>query len=285
MLAPRTEVRRPAADHDPPDGPPAATAGLAGALVDEQVVLHRAVAFRGGVVVDRAAASHDRLGEDSPDREVEAPLVGRSQGGRRPEGVEPGGPERLVGVDVADAGHERLVQEERLQASAAGPQPAPKGTDGEGILEGLRTGPGEDRRPTGLMNRLARCGIEVVEADSPELADIAETELPAVVEGDDQADVTVERRPGRDHEQLPGHLEVDRHEGPTGQPDHELLAAASDGLDAAAGEGRPDRVGGVGAQRPRPEAHGVGDGRVEDQAAEVARDRLDLGELRHRPRR
>ena len=63
-LAPRAEMRRTRTDDDPLDRPSAARARLAGPLVDLQVLLHRAVAVGRRVVVDRAAATLDGLGQD-----------------------------------------------------------------------------------------------------------------------------------------------------------------------------------------------------------------------------
>ena len=64
-LAPRAEVGRPRPDDDPLDRPAAARTRLAGALVDLQVLLHRAVAIGRRVVVDGAAAPLDGLGSGS----------------------------------------------------------------------------------------------------------------------------------------------------------------------------------------------------------------------------
>ncbi len=116
-------------DDDPLDGPTAARARLAGPLVDLQPLLHRPVAVGRGVVVDGAAAALDRLGEDPPERLVEVALIGRPQRPSRPQRVEPGGPQRLVGVDVADAGDERLVEQERLQPARPPPDPLTEGAD------------------------------------------------------------------------------------------------------------------------------------------------------------
>ena len=125
-LAPRAEVGRPAADDDPPDRPAAAAARLAGPLVDLEVLLHLAVAVGRRVVVDRRAAPDHRLGEDPPDLDPEPPLVGRAERPGRPERMEARRPERLVGVDVADAGDERLVQQQRLEPALPGAEPAPE---------------------------------------------------------------------------------------------------------------------------------------------------------------
>ena len=67
-LAERAEVRRPDADHDPPDRPAAARARLPGALVDVQVLLHLAVAVGRRVVVDRASRAARPPRPGSPGR-------------------------------------------------------------------------------------------------------------------------------------------------------------------------------------------------------------------------
>src|SRR5438128_471489 len=67
-LAPRAEVGRSTTDDDAPDGPTAAGARFARALVDLQPLLHRTVAIGRRVVVDRAAPALDRLGQDLTNR-------------------------------------------------------------------------------------------------------------------------------------------------------------------------------------------------------------------------
>ena len=114
-------MRGAAPDDDPPDRPAAARARLAGAPVDVQALLHLAVALGRRVVVDRA-----------PRRSMASartPRIASTGGPRRPGGasrrdaqrVQPRAPERLVGVDVADAGEEGLVHEQRLEAALRRP--------------------------------------------------------------------------------------------------------------------------------------------------------------------
>ena len=145
-LAPRAEVRRARPDDDPLDGAPAARTRLAGSLVDLQVLLHRAVAVGRRVVVDRAAAPLDRLGQDRADRLEQAALVGRAERADGPQRMEPGRPQRLVGVDVADAGDERLVEQQWLEPALAAAQPAAEVAQRERRVERLRPERGEDRR-------------------------------------------------------------------------------------------------------------------------------------------
>src|SRR5919206_66327 len=104
------------------------------------------------------------------------------------------GPQRLVGVDVPDAGHERLVEQERLQ-----PQPA----CGEALRERLRREPRieglgpealERPRPAELAAQIACRRISPRDADAPELADVPEPELASVLEGEHEPDVGILRR-------------------------------------------------------------------------------------------
>ncbi len=124
-LAPRAEVRRAAADHDPPDRPPAARAGLAGPLVD--LAAAPASSRRRRAPCSRRsrspAARRPRPGSRA-DRAVEARSSRGRRRARRAQRVEARAPERLVGVDVADPGDERLVEEERLEPAAPAAEPA-----------------------------------------------------------------------------------------------------------------------------------------------------------------
>ena len=202
-------MRRPCADDDPPDRATAARTRLAGPLVDLQVLLHRAVAVGRRVVVDRAAAALDRLAQDRPDIAVQPALVGRPQRPDGPQRMEPRRPQRLVRVDVADAGEERLVEQQRLEPALALAQPPPEIADRERLLERLRSDTREDGRAAHGVDELAGHRIAAVQPDPPEFADVAEADLAAIGEFQDQAHVRIHRRLGGDDEELPGHLEMD----------------------------------------------------------------------------
>ena len=116
-------MRRARAHDDPPDRPAAASARLAGTLVHEQLFLHRAIAVGGGVVVDRRTTALDRVGKDPAQRPVQPALVARPERSSRAQRVQARRPQRLVGIDVADAGDEGLVQEQRLEPTLPRPEP------------------------------------------------------------------------------------------------------------------------------------------------------------------
>src|SRR5262245_36767403 len=138
-LAVRAEPRPASTDDDPLDRPPAAVARLAEPAVDVELVLHRAsVAVRRDVVAERRSLSLDSLAQDRPQRAVEPrePLL--VELARGPERMDLRAPERLVRVDVPDAGDAPLVEEEGLDRRRAtgGRRGQPRG--GEGRCQRLR---------------------------------------------------------------------------------------------------------------------------------------------------
>ena len=155
------------------------------------MLLHRAVAVRRGVVVDGGAAALDRLGQDRADRLEEVPLVRRPEGRGRAERVEPRLPQRLVGVDVADARDERLVEEERLQPPGAASDAPPEVAQRERRVEGLRADLREQRGAADFRDQLTGDGVPAVQPDLPELADVPEPQLAPVLELQDEAEVRV----------------------------------------------------------------------------------------------
>ncbi len=197
--------------------------------------------------------------------------------------VEPGAPERLVRVDVADPGDEGLVEQERLESPAAAAKPPPEGPQREGGVERLGSVPGEQRAAVLRVQDRAASRVPRPEPYPAELADVAEAELAAVVQREAQVDVPVGRGAGRHHEELAGHLEVDRQRGTARQVHDDQLRAPADRVDAAPGHGAGERGDrGVRGDRARPVARGTGDRGAHDEPPQVARDRLHLGKLGHR---
>ena len=281
-LAPRAEVRRPRPDHDALDRSTTARTWLAGPLVDVEPLLHRSVAIGRRVVVDRRAPSLDSLAEDRSDGLVQPAFVGRPERGRRPQRMEPSPPQRFVGVDVSDPGQERLIEEQRLEASLPSSQTTAEVAERERVGERFGTDPGEHRRTAEVFDELARDGIAAVQPDLAELADVPEMDLAAVGELEHQPNVGILGRAGRDHEQLAGHLQVDRQRGVARQLHDELLGAPAHGQDLAAGDAGVEPDGILRSERAGPVGPCAGDRRADQSRSQVARDGLDLGKLRHR---
>ena len=115
-LAPRTLPGAAPGDTDLVDRRPAALARLAPAAVDAELVLHAALAPSGlAVVAQRRALTRDPRVERLAHAPVKRLSSRRLERAGDPQRVEPRAPERLVGVDVPDAGDRALVEQRRLQ--------------------------------------------------------------------------------------------------------------------------------------------------------------------------
>ena len=121
-LAPRAEVGGPGADHDPLDRAAAArdTARRCAGRPSGAPASSRRRRARCSRRSRCRGARPPRPGSTGSPRTGGARRAAEARG--RPQRMEPRRPERLVGVDVADAGEERLVEQERLEPALA---PAP----------------------------------------------------------------------------------------------------------------------------------------------------------------
>src|ERR1700712_2730427 len=114
-LAGRAEVSAAPAYDDAFDGGGADAAGLAGAAVDVVVELKEAGYAVGVYIVgDGGAAQFDRLGEDLDKGRAEAAEFGPGETAGVAERTNAGMEEGLVGVDVADAVEQALVEQRGL---------------------------------------------------------------------------------------------------------------------------------------------------------------------------
>src|SRR5262245_40930256 len=201
-LAARAVMRRPAAQADDGDRGAAARARLALAAVDAKLFLVAArLAVAADVVADGRAAPVDRLAQHLRDRLAQAVGLGAAQVAAAPRGVQPGAEQRLVGVDVADAGDDALAEQHRLDgALGAGQRRAP---GGRGQLERLRP------QAVAPEQRLQRLG-PLVPAHAAEAARVAEAQLlTAAVEVEDDVRVRGQALVRGGDGELPGHAEVD----------------------------------------------------------------------------
>ena len=110
-------MRTALSDNDPADGSPAGGTGFAGTLIDAVADLEKSFSALGvHVVGDRRTSSGNGFGEHGDDGVVElagafaADALGERL--RMNAGAEKG----FVGVDIADAAEESLVEKQRLDA-------------------------------------------------------------------------------------------------------------------------------------------------------------------------
>lgn len=226
-LAARAEVGGAAGEDDALDGGAAFAAGLIFAGVDAVEVLEAAgLAVDINVIAQGAAAVTDGAAEDGLDGAGEAAdLLGGEVMGWS-EGMDAGGEEGFVHVDVAQAGDEGLVEKSGLDGAAGAMKAIEEfgGSDGEGF--GAEIGVG---------------GLAASEPpDAAEAAGVAEAELLMrfVFEGDQQVGMGAEGSGGGFDRQLAGHAKVDAEGTGVVESDQDLLAASVDSLDLNAGEFR-----------------------------------------------
>ena len=218
--------RSPAGGPHLPDRRSAARARLALAAVHQELVLERAT---GPVdvpeVVDRGAAGVDAELERLHHGVAELGQLRRPQPVDRPERVDPGAEERLVGVDVAHARDPLLVQQERLdrrlpparqlahrlrrEVGPSGSTPTPR----EVVLERLVT----QQHDSG-----------------PEAPRVGEQHAPAVLQEGPHPDVLAVRAVVglRDQQQVPRHPQMHDQVDLVLEPQSQVLAAALERLDA-----------------------------------------------------
>ena len=139
----RAEVGAAAGEGDAADGGGADEAGLAGAPVDLVPELEEAAGALGiDVVGDGGAAKPDGVAEDLDERGAQAGQFGAGEAGGLAGGAKAGAEEGFVGVDVADAVQERLVEQRGLDRRAARMEEGDEvcERDGEGFAAGAGVG-------------------------------------------------------------------------------------------------------------------------------------------------
>ena len=179
----------------------------------------------------------------------------------------------LVGVDIADAGDDPLVEQAGLDASA----PAGEGFPELGEPEGQGLGP----EPAELRGRPGFGGRE--RHGEPELPDVAEAEFAAgIPESDGQVGVLVARSARFAEKQLAGHLEVEEEGQPPREVDDDHLTPAPDAENRPAPERPQARRSGTADDRRKkdPDLPDLPPGQPGPEAAD---DGLDFGELGHGP--
>jgi hypothetical protein len=192
--------------------------------------------------------------------------------------VQAGAPQGLVGVDVADAADQGLVEQGPFDGGALAAQGEVECLVVEERVERVA---GDVRDDVG---QAVGAGLVQGEAAEGALVDEAEFGAEGVGEADADAQVLLGGRLVRLDQELAAHAEVgeDRLTGVLqGQP--QVLAAAAGRADAVALQAVGEVVGAgdVPAHGARVQDLGVGDGAVGDPALQAAPDDLDLGQLGH----
>jgi len=209
-------VRPPPADHDALDGAPAARAGLPLSPEDPQVLLvlsFPAVHFAIGPVKGRALVGQC-LTQHLTDGLVEPLDLVTGQGVCFALGMDARHKESFVGVDVADASDELLVEQQGLEGSLALPDESRKLGEGKILGQGFRPQ---------TAHHLVLVSDQV---DPSEFAHVKKAQLSSVVQVKDGVAIFVGRSVAGPDRQLSGHLEVDEEAVAPGQVEDEILASS-----------------------------------------------------------
>src|SRR3954451_5064552 len=266
----------PLSDADLLDGRPAARARLARSAVHSEALLHLpALAVDATIVADAGAVRVDATLERGDHGGVQPPGLGRRQVAPRPQRMDARVPERLVGVDVADAGHDALVQEARLDRRRPAAQVGPEAR--RRPLGRERLGPGPQPQ---VLVHLAR----LHQPHRPEAPLVAVEQRCAVVELEDRADVGQGRigAAGRAVMEPAGHAQVGDERATGLELEQQVLPPPADLGEALAVElhGHLARVDG--GRQPAVADVGAHHATAPEPRNQAAANGLDLGQLRHR---
>ena len=260
----------------------AAHARFATTLVDGESFLHASVPIWSRVVINRCATCLDRFAQHTHNRGVQPLNLDRAQGCGNSERVELRTPERLVNIDIAEAGKEALVKEEALQPTTSRRKHRLERGDGEGHLQWLRPMVTQRR----VVGRIERSGGGAIisprnKGESTEGADITEADLTPISQRQDRPNIRINRCSTRKHEQLTGHAQMHHQDKATFKINQDPLCSSSHPFNASTSD--RTREGGWiwRAEICRADDSARVDSRTCDHLRKITRNRLNLWEFRH----
>jgi hypothetical protein len=196
VLAIRAVVRAAAGHCDAPDGGAALAAGLAGALVDAVLKLEKAADAIGiNVVGDRGPAKLNGVTQDLLESGAKAFQLSAGKPACLAARTDARAEEAFIGIDIAHAGEQCLIQERGLDGELAP-------TEEDGKI--LRTD--SERLGTGGGKPFAAC--EIAELEAAEAAWIDKADFLTAFQKQAGVSVRLDGRVGSGDEQTAGHAEV-----------------------------------------------------------------------------
>jgi hypothetical protein len=240
--------------------------------VNEEPILKRA-----GSSVHVAEIVDSRpLGLDSGQQGLLDPLAQRceppaGQGPGRPQGMNTGPEQSLIGVDVADAGDPPLVEDERLHGCAAAARHGPQ------VIERELGGERLDADPlTEIAVASSGPGQQMA---GPEPTRIHVHEAPTA--GQLESDPRVGRVARRVDQERARHPQVAEEVQIAVQLPHQILSSSTQALDAPAGERVGDELRGLGPGPSRVEDLDPREDLPLQVGRQLASNRLDFRQLGH----
>jgi len=139
MLAARAVIRRPLADPAALDRLATRNAGQGVTIIDPQILLKVAgLSLATDKIAQGGSALADRLAQNLPHRFHQPLAFGQRDPARRPRRVDPGGKQRLIGVNVADPHNYMVVHDEGLDRQRSTLGALMEISAGEPLVERLR---------------------------------------------------------------------------------------------------------------------------------------------------
>lgn len=283
QLAGGTKVGAALADENPLDPGLAAATRLVDLAVDPEVILIPALRVN---PVNGRAAVFEAISEGGSNGPAQRGNLCVLQGVGPAQGMNPGPPQGFVGVDIADPGDKRLVEQEGLEAAGFLGQQASQDLQREALFQRLGA-------------EMTGDGVEVVNQVHPaEFTRVVEAQLIAVVQAEGEMDVFFARKVSVEDVQTAAHFQMDEQvtcRGRGMQAEDQILAAAPDRVDAMAGQGVDQRVrrrpGGARPVQPHGRDRAAERSRVGWKArldrlalAQFAGNGFDFWQFRHRRR-
>ncbi len=190
-------MRAAASDENAADESSAAAARLARALVNAVFDLERTrISVGVDVIRYRGAAQANGVAKNVAESEAEAFELGVCKAAGAACGANAGAEEALVGINVAHAGKQRLIEKSCFDSQASAAEKS-----GEGLWRNLE-GFGSRRDETLSAGKVA-------EFEAAEAAGIDEAQFESAGQSKPGMGVANDGRVGRLHQQLAGHAQVD----------------------------------------------------------------------------
>jgi len=237
--------------------------GVAAAAPGDTVEVGFAIAEGGAAVIDGAL-------ENGADRGVEPPdFSGCQRVGATPR-MEARVPQRLVDVDVAESRDHGLIEQQRLEQPLPAAKARAQRLEREGRIERF----GSER-----SERIGRAVRH--EPQASELARVVEDEPTAVGKIDNHVVVGAGAFAWLREAEFAGHAQMDQQAAARVQFGHDVLGAAREPRDRAAGQSAGERFGRA-ANGTRPaNGDGADDRPFETVGAQVAHDGFDFWQFGH----
>lgn len=227
--------------------------------------------------IEARTALRERIGHDLAHVAQKLRELGATDSPRRSASMKSGAPERLIGIDVADPGHQGLIEQRSLDLGVLHSHSRNEGVIIERGVERVA----RDVHDLGWNPALDIIGHEFGRHESAEGALIDKAKFtPIVIESDPHSQVTLVSGVTRLHQQLTTHPEMRDQRRAVIERKPEVLPAPTDTADRSALKCGPERAH-LTAYSTRIEHIHIAHGATTHMLGKATSHDLDLGQLGH----